>query len=599
MDSDSLTAPLQAHPITSPQSLSITLVAAVHALWDFLISSIALREGAKLLFIGSTLEIARRLVAMLWSALFDFFFITAEFEDRDETFTWMMFWLSRQPRWNRLRSIRVTTFRYGQSGVSNLVPGEEEEKRTGPSRRVAYVPSHSKALSMWFHKTWTSVTLTQTQGDMWNRRGDERLKVTQFSLFTRQISKLDDLLREAKLSFKKHSEGRINIYVSDLNNDWTLAGSRPRRPLASVVLDNRVKKRLTADIKEFLGSEKWYADRGIPWRRGYLLHGSPGTGKTSLIHSLAGEFGLDIYVIALSKKSLDDSTLNELITKIPPKCLAIMEDIDAAFYRGVSREGATFGTQLAPGQMPDELAPGTEPMQPSFQARMQSTSQITLSGLLGAIDGIAAQEGRLLFATTNKYSALDPALVRPGRLDVHIRFDLAGRKEAAALFRCFFPPESDDGKEAKEDEGSFDDESMTATVVDSGPGSPTHTSVSDFSSFDHSEDHKRDDDEMDTDDNNQPLSRAESKRLSETFASRIPEGEFSMASLQGLLMEYRTRPRQVAHKVGAWVEEERRRRSEREGRSSVPTDAEAKNYVSSVPKLGLMTGTPTTDVTID
>ncbi|KAL5492998.1 hypothetical protein ACEPAI_4446 [Sanghuangporus weigelae] len=596
MDSNSFTAPLQAHPIISPQTLSRTVLAAVHALWNFLVSSIALREGAKLLFIGSTLEIARRIVAVLWTGLFDSFFVTAEFEDRDETYTWMMFWLSRQPRWNRLRSVRVTTFRYGQSGVSNLVPGEEEEKKIGPSRRVAYVPSHGKALSMWFHKTWMSVTLVQTQGDMWNRRGDERLKVT---LFTRQISKLDDLLREAKLSFKKHSEGRINIYVSDSNNDWTLAGSRPRRPLASVVLDNRVKKRLIADIKEFLGSEKWYADRGIPWRRGYLLHGSPGTGKTSLIHSLAGEFGLDIYVIALSKKALDDSTLNELISKIPPKCLAIMEDIDAAFYRGVSRESASFGAQLAPSQMPDELAPGTEPMQPSFQAPMQSTNQITLSGLLGAIDGIAAQEGRLLFATTNKYSALDPALVRPGRLDVHIRFDLAGSKEAAALFRCFFPPESDDGKEAKEDEDSSDDESMALTVVDSGPGSPTHTSVSDLSSFGDSEDRKRDDDEVDTDDNNRPLSRAESKRLSEAFASRIPEGEFSMASLQGLLMEYRTRPRQVAHEVGAWVEEERRRRSEREGRCPVLTDAEAKNFVSSVPKLGLMTGTPTTDVTID
>ena len=65
-------------------------------------------------------------------------------------------------------------------------------------------------------------------------------------------------------------------------NEWSLAGSRPKRPLSSVVLDKGVKEHILADAKEFMESEKWYAERGIPWRRGYLLHGFPGTGKTSL-----------------------------------------------------------------------------------------------------------------------------------------------------------------------------------------------------------------------------------------------------------------------------------------------------------------------------
>ena len=65
-------------------------------------------------------------------------------------------------------------------------------------------------------------------------------------------------------------------------NEWLYTGSRAKRPLKSVVLDNGIKDDLLADCEDFMGSEMWYAQRGIPWRRGYLLHGCPGSGKTSL-----------------------------------------------------------------------------------------------------------------------------------------------------------------------------------------------------------------------------------------------------------------------------------------------------------------------------
>jgi mitochondrial chaperone BCS1 len=70
---------------------------------------------------------------------------------------------------------------------------------------------------------------------------------------------------------------------------------------------------LIADAKDFLRSEDWYAERGIPFRRGYLLHGVPGSGKTSLIHAIAGELGLDIYVVSLSSKG-------SVPPIIPPVC---------------------------------------------------------------------------------------------------------------------------------------------------------------------------------------------------------------------------------------------------------------------------------------
>lgn len=114
-----------------------------------------------------------------------------------------------------------------------------------------------------------------------------------------------------------------------------------------------------------------------------------------------------------------------------------MEEIDAAFFHGVSRnDNMSQSEKSAPDQ-----APGidSEPTTGNGSGN-NAGGAVTLSGLLGAIDGVTAQEGRLLFATTNRYSALDTALVRPGRLDVHVRFENAGRTQIEELFRCFFLP---------------------------------------------------------------------------------------------------------------------------------------------------------------
>jgi len=85
----------------------------------------------------------------------------------------------------------------------------------------------------------------------------------------------------------------ISIYICESDNNWVCVASRPKRPLNSIVLDPGVKELILEDAKDFLGSRAWYAERGIPFRRGYLLYGAPGSGKTSVIHSLAGELGLE------------------------------------------------------------------------------------------------------------------------------------------------------------------------------------------------------------------------------------------------------------------------------------------------------------------
>lgn len=99
-----------------------------------------------------------------------------------------------------------------------------------------------------------------------------------------------------------------------MGSEWRPFGHpRKRRPITSVVLDRGVSESILRDCKEFIETPKWYADRGIPYRRGYLLHGPPGCGKSSFITALAGEIEFGICLLNLSERGLTDDRLNHLL----------------------------------------------------------------------------------------------------------------------------------------------------------------------------------------------------------------------------------------------------------------------------------------------
>lgn len=287
--------------------------------------------------------------------------------------------------------------------------------------------------------------------------------------------------------------------------------------MESIVLDQGQKDMILSDAREFMASEKWYSERGLPYRRGYLFHGCPGSGKTSLVHALAGQLNLDIYVINLSKKGLDDSGLSELVGDLPARSVALIEEIDAAFTRGVSRDT----TNSKDGS--------------------SDSAGVTLSGLLASIDGIQASEGRLLFATTNKYFALDPALIRPGRLDVHLEFTDASQDQAEELFRRFYQPFH---------------EAITSEKLASVPSDPKPTT----------------------------LSAEDLDRLSKEFAQAIPDREFPMAAIQGLLLNFKNRPARVIKEVPGWVEKERSARLAREQALKLASEQKPKVEEETVPE---------------
>lgn len=138
----------------------------------------------------------------------------------------------------------------------------------------------------------------------------------------------------------KTLEGRTIVYTA-LGSEWRPFGHPQKpRPLSSVVLDNGVSERILKDVQKFITKPHWYIERGIPYRRGYLLHGPPGCGKTSFIKALAGELQYGVCLLNLSERGLTDDRLNYLMSAAPQNTIILLEDVDAAFGgRHESKQG--------------------------------------------------------------------------------------------------------------------------------------------------------------------------------------------------------------------------------------------------------------------
>lgn len=443
----------------------------------------------------------------------------------DETYNLLMLWTTKQSFAQKTRNFVVNTDIYSRNHNTwrDDESEDEDEELVGVGGNVAACKKHSLHYTpsvghhwFWYKRHLLRFERCVSQAPKNTMRVAAETEEIKMSCFGRDPYILKELLHEAREMYLQKDDRKTIIYranntTSSYGTDsyWVRCMSRPNRSFSTVILPEKIKADIIADAADYLDARtrRWYANRGIPYRWGYLLYGPPGTGKSSLSLALAGYFRMKIYILSLSSTTLTEENLASLFSDLPNNCVVLLEDIDTA--------GLT-NTREKPSSDPKSSD--------SSDSKNSSTSQVSLSGLLNVLDGVAAKEGRVLIMTTNHVDKLDKALIRPGRIDYQVPFQLANAEMCESLFRAIYIPYEDEVESTREDT----------------PGDLLDAAAE-----------KRKLRQRYADTKDRVIS------LAKTFAVKVPENEFSPAELQGLLLRHKISPSAAVNGVEQWVEQMR------------------------------------------
>lgn len=240
---------------------------------------------------------------------------------------------------------------------------------------------------------------------------------------------------EDMITSLKSEKNCIKKYVYDEKNaDWVYLNTSRKRSFDTLFLDKDVKEDIVSFIKEFVDEDvkKQYAKFNIPYKCNIMLHGVPGSGKSSTIMAIASELGSDISTIHFTKQ-MDDNMLMKAINGFVHEetRIIVMEDIDSIFVN--RKEHDTY------------------------------KNSVTLSGLLNALDGASRIEGVIIVMTTNHIEAIDEAMLRAGRVDKMIEYKNATRYQVEQMLDFYFPMFG--GDKAKRFYGLIENKEVTCAAL--------------------------------------------------------------------------------------------------------------------------------------
>ncbi|KAH7363941.1 BCS1 N terminal-domain-containing protein [Rhexocercosporidium sp. MPI-PUGE-AT-0058] len=281
-------------------------------------------------------------------------FVTRHFTSRvyvshsNEAHDMLVAWISSQPFSRKASSLLVS--------AGGMRRGSANDHSDGNQKKSLQYSPWNGSFSFWYRNRLLTFRSIQKEGRIFR---EEEISV---SCIGRSPDVLRELFRECRADYLKLVKNKTSIF-EQRDGGWKKTRAIDKRPLDTVILDEEEKTALVEDIKAYLDPETqgWYSRRGIPYRKGYLLYGPPGTGNQ------------------------DDSSLGKLFTELPKHCVVLVEDIDAVDATKSRQHGTVKTGQEETGSL----------------TMGKSQGRVSLSALLNVLDGVGSQEGRVLIMTTN------------------------------------------------------------------------------------------------------------------------------------------------------------------------------------------------------
>ncbi|KAL5995413.1 hypothetical protein ACLOJK_025473 [Asimina triloba] len=321
-----------------------------------------------------------------------------------------------------LNSLHPTTTSSSSSSSSPRLTLTRPKNSTRVSFTVA--PNHTLEDTFMGHRVWWTHHVDTVQDSLEEKRSFS-LKIPKRDR-NRILSAYLDAISARAHEFERVSRERrlyTNTGHATYESGWASVPFRHPSTFDTLALDPSLKEDIISDLTAFSNGRDFYHRVGRAWKRGYLLYGPPGSGKSSLIAAMANLLHYDIYDLELTKVS-DNSELRALLIQTTNRSMIVIEDIDCSL--DLTEDRAVKKANKGGNHDEDD-----------------GNGRVTLSGLLNFTDGLwsCCGEERIIVFTTNHRDSIDPALVRYGRMDVHVRLGACGFHAFRVLARKYLEVE--------------------------------------------------------------------------------------------------------------------------------------------------------------
>lgn len=371
-----------------------------------LLQHLQVSEAATYAFILSTIAPlaynAPKYIALLGGKVINSLFHSFEFHYSEESYGVINSWLSKNINsviLNRNKRV-VSNFDYVNE---SFVHDDEEYKSL--QKKWMYVPSYGSYLIKTKDNPLMFIRRTKEEKKEIVKPTDTIYISVPFWNKDKAITLFEQIQKEA--AYRTGSR----VFMSSRTYFYQIGSIEPD---ISKPLFTKESLDLLSDVKSFFENESIYHERGVPYKKGYMLYGFPGTGKSKIIEAIARTLEKDVYIISNYDFT---SNLSHLLNKIPKGSIILAEDIDTFDIKKRTLDGEE---------------------EDQDQEHKKDKPSSSLGAILNALDGINSYSGSALFMTTNKIDLLDSALIRPGRIDVKVEIGKLRDDELINFFSHFY-----------------------------------------------------------------------------------------------------------------------------------------------------------------